>query len=104
MADWLEARPENANLDVVEIVEQVPQQDQLEGLAGGYVPSQREVERASGRVSPRINDLVIRGYLLSMEEGSATERVAIGLGEGTSELRVAVEGFQVTDRGLRRLH
>jgi hypothetical protein len=60
-------------------------------------------ERASSGVTPRINDLVIRGYLLSIDEGSAVERVAIGLGSGTSEIRAAVEGYQMTARGLRRL-
>jgi len=60
-------------------------------------------ERASDGVTPRINDLVIRGYLLSIDKGSAVERVAIGFGKGTSDLRVAVEGYQMTDRGLRKL-
>jgi hypothetical protein len=51
----------------------------------------------------QINDLVIRGYLLSIEEGSAKKRVAIGFGSGASELKVAVEGFQMTAQGLRKL-
>lgn len=50
-----------------------------------------------------VNDLVIRGYLLSVEQGSATERVAIGMGKGAAELKVAVEGYQMTDHGLRKL-
>ncbi len=76
-------------------------------IAGHLVERIRAVglpaKRASARTTPRINDLVIRGYLVSMEEGSAAERVAIGMGSGTSELKAAVEGFQMTDRGLRRL-
>jgi len=52
---------------------------------------------------PRINDLVIRGYLLSIKEGSAAERVVIGFGSGASELRTAVEGYQMTAQGLREL-
>jgi hypothetical protein len=60
-------------------------------------------ERASSRTTPEINDIVIRGYLLSIDKGSAAERVAIGFGAGASELRAAVEGYQVTDRGLRKL-
>lgn len=59
--------------------------------------------RASSDTKPEINDLVIRGYLLSFDEGSATKRVAIGFGSGGSELSVAAEGFQVTARGLRKL-
>jgi len=53
--------------------------------------------------TPQINDLVIRGYLLSIQEGDAAKRVAVGLGAGASELRTAVEGFQVTAQGLRKL-
>jgi hypothetical protein len=52
---------------------------------------------------PRLNDLVIRGYLLSVKEGSAAERVVIGFGSGASELRTAVEGYQMTAQGLREL-
>ena len=52
---------------------------------------------------PEINDIVIRGYLLSVDEGSAAKRVAIGFGSGGSELKTAVEGFQMTSQGLRRL-
>ena len=59
--------------------------------------------RASSRATPQINDLVIRGYLLSFEEGSAAERVAIGFGYGKSRLSVAVEGYQMTAQGLRKL-
>jgi uncharacterized protein DUF4410 len=59
--------------------------------------------RASSRTTPAINDLVIRGYLLSIDEGDATKRVAIGFGSGASQLSAAVEGFQVTTQGLRKL-
>ncbi|HUI27576.1 MAG TPA: DUF4410 domain-containing protein [Candidatus Kryptonia bacterium] len=52
---------------------------------------------------PQINDIVIRGYLLSVDEGSAAKRVAIGFGAGGSELRTAVEGYQMTAQGLRKL-
>jgi len=60
-------------------------------------------EHAVTGTKPSINDIVIRGYLLSFEKGSEAERVAIGFGSGTSEMRVAVEGFQMTDQGLRKL-
>jgi len=60
-------------------------------------------EKATAGTVLQINDLVIRGYLLSMKEGDAKKRVAIGLGKGASELRTAVEGFQMTSQGLRKL-
>lgn len=71
----------------------------VEEIRGMGLPA----ERASTGTRPEINDLVIRGYLLSFDEGSATKRVAVGFGSGTSELRVAAEGFQMTARGLRKL-
>jgi hypothetical protein len=60
-------------------------------------------EHASTESQPQINDLVIRGYLLSVNEGDATKRVAIGFGSGASEISAAVEGFQMTAQGLRKL-
>jgi len=71
----------------------------VEEIRGMGLPA----ERASRETAPRIHDLVIRGYLLSVEEGSGVERVAIGLGAGTAELKAAVEGYQVTEQGLRKL-
>jgi hypothetical protein len=43
--------------------------------------------RAGVGTTPQINDLVIRGYLVSVTEGSAAERIAIGFGAGASALR-----------------
>jgi len=60
-------------------------------------------ERAAMGTRPQLNDIVIRGYLLSVDEGSAVKRVAIGFGSGGSELRTAVEGYQMTAQGLRKL-
>ena len=60
-------------------------------------------EHATSRTTPAVGDLVIHGYLLSVEQGSAAERVAIGLGKGDAELKVAVEGYQMTDHGLREV-
>jgi hypothetical protein len=58
---------------------------------------------ASSATQPEINDIVIRGYLLSVDEGNAIKRVAIGFGSGGSHLTTAVEGFQMTAQGLRKL-
>jgi len=62
-----------------------------------------QAAQATSQTTPQINDLVIRGYLLSVNTGSADQRVAIGFGSGASELKAAVEGFQMTDQGLRKL-
>jgi hypothetical protein len=58
---------------------------------------------ASAGIQPQINDLVIRGYFLSIYEGSAAKRVAIGFGAGASDLKTVVEGFQMTANGLRKI-
>ena len=52
---------------------------------------------------PQINDLVIRGYLLSFSEGNEAKRIGVGFGSGNTDLKVAVEGFQMTNNGLRKL-
>lgn len=58
---------------------------------------------ATAATKPKVNDLVIRGYLLSIKEGSGVKRVIIGFGAGASELRTVTEGFQMTSTGLRKL-
>ncbi len=53
--------------------------------------------------APKIDDLVIRGYFVSIDEGSAAKRMVIGLGSGSAHLNTYVEGFQMTRQGLRKL-
>ncbi len=52
---------------------------------------------------PQVNDIVIRGYLISVKDGNELKRVTIGFGDGASDLKTAVEGFQMTTKGLRKL-
>ncbi len=77
-----------------EIASQLVQQIQSMGMPAA---------RAGAGTMPQINDLEIRGYLVSVTEGSTAERVAIGFGAGASALKTAVEGFQMTAQGLRKL-
>jgi len=58
---------------------------------------------AKTETKPQISDLVIRGYLVSFNKGSEAKRIFIGFGSGASDLKVAVEGFQMTAQGLRKL-
>jgi len=53
--------------------------------------------------APQIGDGVIRGYLVSVEGGSAVKRFVIGFGAGTSEMDTVVEGYVMTPQGLRKL-
>lgn len=60
-------------------------------------------EDATAATKPQIDDLVIHGYFVSIDEGSTTKRVAIGFGSGSSKLTTVVEGYQMTAEGLRKL-
>ena len=53
--------------------------------------------------APQLNDIVLQGYLLSVNQGNEAERLVIGFGAGASELRTAVEGYQITPQGPRKL-
>ena len=59
--------------------------------------------RAAGQPAPQVDDIVLRGYFVSIDEGSATKRVLVGFGSGAAEIRAAVEGYQMTAQGLRLL-
>lgn len=56
-------------------------------------------ERASGAEPPRLNDLVVSGQFVRVDEGSKVRRFVIGFGVGATELRTQVEIFQVTAAG-----
>jgi len=58
---------------------------------------------AAGQPAPQPDDIVLRGYFVSVDPGSATERVLVGFGKGAAELRSAVEAYQMTPEGLRLL-
>jgi Domain of unknown function (DUF4410) len=58
---------------------------------------------AAGQPTPRPDDIVLRGYFVSVDEGSATQRVLVGFGAGAAELNTAVEAYQMTATGLRPL-
>jgi len=77
-------------------------------LAAGLIDDIREMGLPAQRGGPetkmQVNDIVIRGYLVSVEQGSAAKRMTIGFGSGGSELTTAIEGFQMTDRKSTRLN
>jgi hypothetical protein len=58
--------------------------------------------RASGR-GPDVGDIVIQGRFESVEEGEAGKRILVGFGSGKAELRTAVQGYLMTENGLRKL-
>jgi uncharacterized protein DUF4410 len=59
--------------------------------------------QAAGQPPPQVGDIAIVGYFVSVDPGSAAKRIAIGFGSGAAELQTVVEGYLMTDKGLRRL-
>jgi Domain of unknown function (DUF4410) len=58
-------------------------------------------ERVAGAAPPEVNDLVIEGDFVRIDEGSRTKRFVIGFGVGATELRTQVRVFQVTAEGWK---
>ena len=59
--------------------------------------------RVGGQPAPRPGDILIKGYPVSVAEGSEGKRILIGFGSGNAELKTVVEGYQMTAQGLRQL-
>ncbi len=59
--------------------------------------------QAAGQPPPQPNDIVIKGNFYSVEQGNAAERILIGFNAGADNLGTAVEVYQMTPQGLRRL-
>lgn len=60
-------------------------------------------ERSGSGRPAGLNDILIRGEFLSINEGSRIGRMVIGFGVGASKLQTVAQGYQVTEDGLRRL-
>src|SRR5215468_1503503 len=58
-------------------------------------------ERVAGAALPEVNDLVIEGDFVHIDEGSRLQRFVIGFGMGATELRTQVRVFQVTAEGWK---
>lgn len=69
----------------------------VEDIKGLGLPA----ERANKATLPEVNDLVIQGQFLRVDEGSQVRRFVIGFGVGATEIRTQVEMFQVTAEGWR---
>jgi hypothetical protein len=60
-------------------------------------------ERGSAVPAGVQNALLIKGQLVSIDEGNRTERVIVGLGAGRSDVRAQVQVYEVTPAGRRLL-
>ena len=86
----------------VELEKQVGMQI-AEELAANIRAMGLSAVRANSQTVAEVNDIMIRGYLLSVEQGSQMKRVTLGFGSGASELKTLVEGYQMTASGPRKL-
>ena len=59
--------------------------------------------QAGPGAAPQMGDGVIRGYLVSVQAGSAAKRFVIGFSAGSSEIDTVVETYVMTPEGLREL-
>jgi hypothetical protein len=71
----------------------------VEEIRARGIPAERDPKGATAQ----INDVLIRGYFISVNKGSEAKRFAIGFGSGASELKTVVEVYQMTAMRLRKL-
>jgi hypothetical protein len=60
-------------------------------------------ERGFGAPYGNEKDLMVKGQLLSIDEGNRTERVAIGLGAGRTSVQANVQVYEMTAQGLQEV-
>ena len=60
-------------------------------------------ERAFGLPQSKGKVLMVKGQLLSIDEGNRTERVAIGLGAGRTDVQANVQVYDLTPQGMQQV-
>ncbi len=60
-------------------------------------------ERAFSTPYGNAKDLLIKGQLLSIDEGNRTERVTIGLGAGRTSVQANVQVYELTPQGMKEV-
>jgi len=58
---------------------------------------------ATDESPPEAGDLILVGYLSSVDEGSVVKRVVLGFGTGAAEISSHTEGYVATKQGVRKL-
>ena len=76
-------------------------------LAAAMVQKLRErgipAERAGARTSAPNDAILVKGQFVTVAAEGELPRMAIGLGPGTSMLRIQVQAYQVASDGVRRI-
>ena len=60
-------------------------------------------ERAIGYPKGKGKILMVKGQFLSIDEGNRTERVAIGLGAGRTDVQANVQLYELTPQGMQKV-
>jgi len=60
-------------------------------------------ERGFGAPYGKEKDLMVKGQLLSVDEGNRTERVVIGLGAGRTSIQANVQVYEMTPEGKKEV-
>jgi hypothetical protein len=60
-------------------------------------------ERGFGYPYGRGKVLMVKGQFVSIDQGNRTERVAVGLGAGRSDVQANVQVFELTPQGLQKV-
>jgi hypothetical protein len=60
-------------------------------------------ERAFGLPQAKGKVLMVKGQLLSIDEGNRTERVVIGLGAGRTDVQANVQVYEMTPEGMKKV-
>lgn len=102
LSGQLAAPPTPPTAEQVELEKQLGMQI-AEELAANIRAMGLSAARATSQTAAQENDIMIRGYLLSVDPGSQLKRVTLGFGSGSSELKTLVEGYQMTASGPRKL-
>jgi len=104
LPEWSEARDRYAARDQARTDEEIAAGRRLGSqVAADLVAKIRAMGlpavAAAGQPAARLGDIALVGYLESIEAGGAT----IGVGRGAAELRTRIEGYRLTDSGMRRI-
>jgi hypothetical protein len=62
-----------------------------------------EAVRSSAAPTPKPGEIALVGYFESIDEGSTAKRLVIGFGSGSAQMKTEVEGYQMTEQGMRKL-
>ena len=60
-------------------------------------------ERAIGYPKSKGKVLMVKGQFLSIDQGNRTERVAIGLGAGRTDVQANVQVYELTPQGMQKV-